>query len=61
MKFEMENAGAKNRRVKMSKKTETTLLVNVGVEGNPGEVYLSRWQALAMADALKAMSRDLEE
>lgn len=50
-----------DRSIKITRRDETTLELRAGVSTGPGVTYLTRSQALAVADALRAAAALLPE
>ena len=62
MKIEIDNLGGEeNRVIEIRRRDDTTLELRAGVRGSPGIAVLSRIQALALSDALKAAARELTD
>ena len=61
MKIEIGNLGDETRAVHIQRKNETTLELRAGVRGSQGYTILTRAQALALSDALRAASRELSD
>ena len=61
MKIEIGNLGDERRAININRRDDTTLELRAGISGSQGYTILTRVQALALSDALRAAARELTD